>query len=319
MPNRLEKQIEIKLTSAQRAHVSQQSGLNLPYIRMQPTELELLTMVAVAAGNETLPVTPSAIKQVFGPGQNSEQGSDPFTLEVRLTSEQKEQIRQATGKRVSSLLIVPDDFSQLYTEIWDDMNPIRIGHTMVITRADSSAYEALHTDRIIELPSGDSSKQDVFGTGRHPTTQLSLMLLEEYVEEGDRVLDLGTGSGILAVAAAKLGASEVLALDVEADAVTIAQDTVAVNDLANIVEVSQGSIESAAAPYDVVAANIFTNMIIQLAPALATTLRQAGVLISCGLVVTRAKDVANAVCAAGFSLEKQRSQDDWLGMAFRKL
>ena len=318
MPNRPKKQIEIKLTSTQKALISEQSGMNLPSIRMQPTELELLTRVAVAAGNETLPVTPSAIKQVLGPGQNSEQGSDPFTIEVRLTSEQKEQISEAAGESVTSLLIVPDDFSQSYTEIWDDMNPVHVGRTMVIKRADS-AYEAPHIDRIIELPSGDNPKQDVFGTGRHPTTQLALMLLEEYVKDGDRVLDLGTGSGILAVAAAKLGASEVLALDVEAAAVTIAQDTVAVNDLANIVEVSQGSIESAVPPYDVVAANIFSNVIIQLAPDIATTLRQAGVLISCGLVVTRAKDVANAVCAAGFSLEKQRSQDEWLGMAFRKL
>jgi ribosomal protein L11 methyltransferase len=130
---------------------------------------------------------------------------------------------------------------------------------------------------------------------------------------------LGTGSGILAVAAAKLGASQVLALDIEATAVAIAQETVSLNGLANVVEVAQGSIELADPPYEVVAANIFPNVLIDLAPELAAAMRQAGVLITSGSVVTRAKETANAVCAAGFSLEKQRPQDNWVGMVFRKL
>ena len=165
------------------------------------------------------------------------------------------------------------------------------------------------------LPFGRSQ---LFRTGRHPATQLSLILLEEYVESGDRVLDLGTGSGILAVAAAKLGASEVLALDTDAAAVAIAQETVSLNGLADVVEVAQGSIESAAPPYDVVAANIFPNVLIELAPELATTIRDGGVLITSGSVVTRAKGAANALCAAGFSLEERRPQDNWVGMVFRK-
>ena len=85
-------------------------------------------------------------------------------------------------------------------------------------------------------------------------------MLEEYVEPCDRVLDLGTGSGVLAAAAATLGASEVLALDIEEVAVALAQDTVALNGLAHTVVVRQGSIESAAPPYDVAAVHIFPNV-----------------------------------------------------------
>jgi ribosomal protein L11 methyltransferase len=235
-----------------------------------------------------------------------------------LTSEQKEQIKRVTGHVFTSLRIVPDDVPVTYNEPWDDAIPVRVGRTMVIKPADTS-YETSHATQIIELPVGDSSKQGVFGTGRHPSTQLSLVLLEEYVESGDRVLDLGTGSGILAVAAAKLGASEVLALDIEAAAVAIAQESVSLNNLADVVEVGQGSIESAAPPYELVAANIFPNVIIELAPELATTIGHAGVLITSGSVLTRAKETANAVCAAGFSLEKQLPQDNWVGMVFRKL
>jgi len=280
-------------------------------------ELKLLAMVAAKAGTETLPVTLTAIQQAYKPGQNSGQGSESFTIEVSLTSEQKEQLRQATGTNISFLRIVADDLAPSFEETWDDTRPIHVGRTMVIKRADK-ADETPYPNHIIELPSGDNSGQDVFGTGRHPTTQLALILLEEYVESGDRVLDLGTGSGILAVAAARLGASEVLALDTEEAAVVVAQDTVAVNDLANKVEVRQGSIESATPPYDVVIANIWPNVIIRLAPDLATIVRQAGVLFCGGLVAARAKDIANAICAEGFSLEKQRSQNRWLGMAFRK-
>jgi ribosomal protein L11 methyltransferase len=313
------KPIKIKLTSTQKEQYTRQTGALLNSLTLQSAQLKLLSIIAAKAGTETLPISLSAVKQVLEPKQFSEPGSDPFAIDVGLTSEQKEQIRQVTGHVFSSLRIVPDDFPVAYRETWNAATSIRVGRTMVIKPAGKS-YDASHSDRIILLPVlGDSSARDVFGTGRHPATQLSLIMLEEYIESGDRVLDLGTGSGILAVAAARLGASEVLALDIEAAAVAIAQKTVALNALADVVEVGRGSVELASPPYSLVVANIFPQVIIELAPELATTVRRAGVLITSGSVVTRARETANAVCAEGFSLEKQRSQDDWIGMAFRKL
>jgi ribosomal protein L11 methyltransferase len=274
------------------------------------------------AGAEALPVSRSAVKQVLEPGPSDERGSGPFAVEVGLTSAQKEQIKRVTGHAFSSLRIGPHDFPVSYNETWDEASPMRVGRTLVIKPADIP-YETSHDTsgaaRIIELPAGDGSVQGVFGTGRHPTTRLSLVLLEEYVGSGDRVLDLGTGSGILAVAAAKLGAGVVLALDTEASAIAIARETVWLNALADVVEVGRGSIESAAPPYDVVVANIFPNAIIGLAPELATAVGRGGVLITSGSVVARAKETADAVCAAGFGLETQRAQDYWVGMVFKKL
>jgi ribosomal protein L11 methyltransferase len=314
MPDRSSKQIEILLTSAQRERIRWQTGLDIPSIRMPLIELQLLTKVSAAAGSETLPVTPSAIKQVSEPVQTS----DSFVIEVDLTTKQKVQIKRITDRNISSLGIVPDDFSPSYREDWTDLSAMRIGRTMVIKHANDS-FETSYTDRVIMLPVSEDSGRDTFGTGKHPATQLSLVLLEEYIEPGHRVLDLGTGSGILAVAAARLGAREVLALDIEAAAIATAKNTVAINALDGIIEVRQGNIESAAPPYDVVAANIFPNVAIHLASDLATNVRRDGVFISSGSVAARAQDVADALCARGFRLEQQYSQNVWRGMAFRKV
>ncbi|MBA4116148.1 MAG: 50S ribosomal protein L11 methyltransferase, partial [Rubrobacter sp.] len=97
---------------------------------------------------------------------------------------------------------------------------------------------------------------------------------------------------------AKLGAGEVLALDVEAAAVAVAQETVSLNGLAGVVEVGWGSVGSAIPPYDVVAANIFPNVLAELAPNLAAAVRGGGVLVTSGSVVARAEEAADAVRAA---------------------
>jgi ribosomal protein L11 methyltransferase len=310
--------IEIRLTPTQKEHYGRQTGLSLPSsINLPLAQLERLSAVAVKAGAGSLPISRSAVRQVLESEASGERGGGPFVVEVALTPGQKEQIGRATGHVFASLRIVPDDVPVTYHETWDDAAPLRVGRTMVVKPA-GKAHETSDADRIIELPAGGGCGRGVFGTGRHPATRLSLVLLEEHVRPGDRVLDLGTGSGILAVAAARLGAGEVLALDIDAAAVAVARETVALNGLAGTVEVRRGSVLSAVPPYDVVAANIFPNVLIELAPSLAATVRRGGVLVASGSVVARAEGAANAVCAAGFGLEERRSLGNWVGMVFRK-
>lgn len=310
--------IEIRLTPTQKEHYGRQTGLSLPSSLSLPlAELKLLSGVAAKAGSGSLPVSRSAVRQLLGRDPPHERGSGPFVVEVALTPGQKEQIRRATGRVFASLRVVPDDVAVTYRETWDDLTPLRVGRAVVVKPAGES-HEASDADRIIELPAGDGSKQGVFGTGRHPATQLSLILLEEYVRPGDRVLDLGTGSGILAAAAAKMGAGEVLALDIDAAAAAVARETVSLNGLAGVVEVRRGGIESAAPPYDAVAANIFPNVLIELAPDLAAAVRRGGVLLTSGSVAARAEGAADAVRAAGLGLEGRRSRGDWVGMVFRR-
>jgi|GEM_PF-1279296 len=310
--------IEIRLTPTQKEHYGRQTGLSLPSSLSLPlAELKLLSGVVAKAGSGSLPVSRSAVRQLLRRDPPHERGGGPFVVEVALTPGQKEQIRRATGRVFASLRVVPDDVAVTYRETWDDLTPLRVGRAVVVKPA-GEAHEASDADRIIELPAGDGSKQGVFGTGRHPATQLSLILLEEYVRPGDRVLDLGTGSGILAAAAAKMGAAEVLALDIDAAAAAVARETVSLNGLAGVVEVRRGGIESAAPPYDAVAANIFPNVLIELAPDLAAAVRRGGVLLTSGSVAARAEGAADAVRAAGLGLEGRRSRGDWVGMVFRR-
>jgi ribosomal protein L11 methyltransferase len=110
----------------------------------------------------------------------------------------------------------------------------------------------------------------------------------------------------------------VLALDTDAAAVAVARETVSLNGLADVIGVDQGSVELVATPYDVIAANIFPNALIELAPNLAAAMRRGGVLVASGVIVARAEETADAVCAASFGLEERRQQDGWVGMVFRK-
>jgi ribosomal protein L11 methyltransferase len=194
-----------------------------------------------------------------------------------------------------------------WAEAWKAyFRPIRVGRSLVI-KPSWETLAAADGDRVIELDPGMA-----FGTGAHPTTQLCLALLEERVAPGDRVLDLGTGSGILALAAARLGAREVLALDLDPVAVAAARENVAANGLAGVVRVEEGGVEAAPGPpYDLVVANILADVIRDLAPALALQLRRRGLLIASGIIADRAADVTVALRAAGFDLEEERAQEEW--------
>jgi ribosomal protein L11 methyltransferase len=151
-----------------------------------------------------------------------------------------------------------------------------------------------------------------FGTGSHPTTQLCLTAIEDYVHQGDTVADVGTGSGILAIAAAKLGASSVTANDIDPLAVGIAIDNARVNNAA--VDVAE---TIPAGPYDVVVANILADVIIGMSGDLAALVRTSGTLIASGIIDTREADVRRELEAEFEFLELRRSAE-WVALIFRR-
>ena len=153
-----------------------------------------------------------------------------------------------------------------------------------------------------------------FGTGSHPTTQLCLAALEDFVRPGLTVADVGTGSGILAIAAAKLGASAVVANDIEPPSVQIAADNADVN---SVVVTTQVPLPEGA--YDVVVANILADVIIGLADELAARVKPGGLFIGSGVIDTREADVRRAVEAAGFTSLETRRQADWVALVFRRI
>jgi ribosomal protein L11 methyltransferase len=146
-----------------------------------------------------------------------------------------------------------------------------------------------------------------FGTGSHPTTRLCLAWLDENLAGGERVLDYGCGSGILAIAAAKLGAAAVAGVDIDPQAIQAARDNAARNHIA-----AEFFLPGAAPDFqaDVVVANILTNPLKLLAPALAAACRPGGRIVLSGILSPQADDVAS-VYGQWFAMDERRDEDGW--------
>lgn len=153
-----------------------------------------------------------------------------------------------------------------------------------------------------------------FGTGTHPTTQLCLRALERYLRPGARVLDLGSGSGILAIAAAKLGSGSVLALDTDPLAVEAARENIQANRVGAGITAGEGTLQAGQGPFDLILANILAGTIQELAPLLASALTDRGVLVASGILVEQAEAVAAALAQAGLQLIEQPEQEGWVGL-----
>jgi len=162
-----------------------------------------------------------------------------------------------------------------------------------------------------------------FGTGLHPTTRMCLEQIEQHTQSGMRVLDVGTGSGILAIAASKLGAAHVYAIDNSSVAVESATTNAAMNDLSDRIQVALGVLDETKAAcmaeqYDLVVANIIAHIIGSIAPQLAQVLAPGGTLIVSGIIEARRHDAEDPLIAAGLALVEQVKIDDWLALVFRR-
>ncbi len=191
--------------------------------------------------------------------------------------------------------------------------PVRVGDRLVV-KPSWQEYLAGDGDLVIELDPGMA-----FGTGTHQTTVMCLRLLEETVRPGDIVFDVGTGSGILAVAAAKLGAGEVRAVDNDPVAVRVAGANVAANAVGDRVTVAAGDLVSGlAGQADVVVANIIADAIVRLAPAVPDRLADGGVFLAGGIITGRLGDTVDAVLAAGLTVERVLEDGEWATILARK-
>jgi ribosomal protein L11 methyltransferase len=206
-----------------------------------------------------------------------------------------------------------------WAEAWkSNYDVLRVGRRLVI-KPTWRDYAPQPGDLIIALDPGMA-----FGSGLHPTTRLCLEAMEDYICPGATVLDVGTGSGILAVAAARLGASHVLALDIDPLAARVAGENIALNQVESIVHVVVGTLEMAdlrshQPAADLVLANILAETIIELVPALADSLSQQGMLVASGIIADRAEAVVTSLRQNGLSLAERRSQEDWVALIAGKV
>ncbi|MGJ7035019.1 50S ribosomal protein L11 methyltransferase [Anoxybacillus eryuanensis] len=193
-------------------------------------------------------------------------------------------------------------------------NPVKISERFTIVPTWET-YEPVSSDElIIELDPGMA-----FGTGTHPTTVMCIQALEKTVKEGDTVVDVGTGSGILSIAAAMLGAKRVHALDLDPVAVESAKLNVKLNKVHDVVTVSQNNLlDRMDEQADVIVANILAEIILRFVDDAYRLLRSGGVFITSGIIQTKKQEVKEGLLRAGFTIEETLTMEDWVAFIAKK-
>lgn len=196
--------------------------------------------------------------------------------------------------------------------------PLRIGRRLIICPTWQDVPSFLSADTlVITLDPGMA-----FGTGTHETTQLSLRLLEDTIKPGATVLDVGTGSGILAIAAARLGASKVLGIEIDADAARVAAENVMLNDVADRVRIEAGELTAeAGGRWEIVIANIIAPILYELLAGgvLGGAVAPGGSLLLSGILDTQQARMLSVLAELGWASDMQLRQGEWIGLRLRRL
>jgi ribosomal protein L11 methyltransferase len=207
-----------------------------------------------------------------------------------------------------------------WAEAWKSHFPVlRVGRRLVI-RPTWRKHKPRPGDVVLSLDPGMA-----FGTGLHPTTRLCLAALETLGDEGllahgrapgggARVLDVGCGSGILAIAAGHLGAGEILGVDPDPIAVEATTANARLNDQAELIRVQRGSVPTGEPPFDVVLANLIASLLVQLAGALREEMAPGARMIASGIFRDREDDVRAAFEAAGLTVTRRWAEEDWVAL-----
>ena len=192
--------------------------------------------------------------------------------------------------------------------------PIKIGSKIVIVPAWEK-YEAAEGELIVRMDPGMA-----FGTGTHETTRLVIGLLEKYTTPGVRMLDVGTGSGILAICASRLGAGECKAYDIDPMSVRVARENIKDSGLENITCDQSDllrSVDLEGGKYGLVCANIVADIIIRMTPDVHKYIEDDGVLLASGIIMERSQDVIDCFEQHGFEIVERAEENGWCALAVK--
>ncbi|MGW8957071.1 50S ribosomal protein L11 methyltransferase [Paenibacillus sp. NPDC055715] len=213
-----------------------------------------------------------------------------------------------------------DDWANAWKQYF---KPLRVSNRLTIKPTWEPYEPANEDEKIIELDPGMA-----FGTGTHPTTSLCLRALESVIKGGEEVIDVGTGSGILAIGAVQLGAKHVLALDLDPVAVSSARENTHLNGLEDRITIKESDLLSVLnasdptlgiqLPVKLVVANILAEIILLFIDDVYKALEPGGIYIASGIWKNKEEVVENALKAAGFDIAETCREEDWLAFVARK-
>ena len=262
----------------------------------------------------------------YGKGMSTEpQGAGRVMLRTYLESASRERLARidvgvrlvASVGELGELVIRDIDDGEDWQNSWKEhYDALPVGERLIIKPSWVELDEDAAKDRVvIELDPGIA-----FGTGYHPTTYTCMEALEELVRPGMRVLDLGSGSGILTITALKLGAGSAVALDIDGQAVSAARQNFRRLRLQDRVTLAKGSVPHPAAgagTIDLAVANISARGVADRAPFILPALRPGGILIASGLLAKQQPEVDDAVLPLGFIPQAHWPREDWLTLGYR--
>ncbi len=219
-----------------------------------------------------------------------------------------------TFQKIDTTVFYHEIDEEDWAESWKDFFwPEKIGNSIVV-KPTWREYEPDPGEIIVEIDPGMA-----FGTGTHPTTTLCIRMLEKQLLPGQRILDVGTGSGILLIAAAKLGAGSGIGIDNNRVATTVASSNLAQNHLdpARFSVAAGNLIDTVTGRFDLVTANILTDVILELIVPLHRVIKSGGLFICSGIIEAYEEKVKNSLQTSGFQIVEKRMQDDWVCIAAR--
>ena len=201
-----------------------------------------------------------------------------------------------------------------WSEVWKKFyKPFRAGNHLVV-KPTWELYDAQPGDKVIEIDPGMA-----FGSGTHETTGMCMELLEDALHGGERVIDVGTGSGILAIGAALLGAKEVTAIDIDPMAVKVARENIEHNGLQDKVTALEGNLlDHLDVTCELCVANIIADVICMFAAPLNDHIVPGGLFICSGIIKEREQDVVDALTAADYTILDIRRKGEWVAMLSRR-
>lgn len=213
------------------------------------------------------------------------------------------------GAGTGTIAVVGDD---AWLDAWRaHARPVRVGARLVVRPAWVAAEQGGPDDVEVVL---DPCR--TFGSGAHVTTRLVLAELEARIHGGERVLDVGCGSGVLAVAARRLGAKRVVAVDIDPEAVRVTHANAEANGVAGGLEASTAPVGTIGGRFDVVVANLLAPVLVELAPAMAARVTAGGALVLSGLLAEQAAGVLAAY--PGLTLETTTREREWVALGLRR-